>query len=291
MARYTKTDVTTGDTVKSDVNVQLGLVETAITDTLSRKGDTPNTMEADFDLNSNDILNANNISAQTVTIAGNILTDSDSAVSTLPSQGTHSGEFLTTNGTSASWAAINPSATSITDADFTTNGLMTRTASGTYTSRTLTGVSNRTTVTNGDGVSGAPTVDVSATYVGQTSITTLGVITSGQWTGTTIATNQGGTGQTAYTNGQLLIGNSTGGTLALSTLTEGEGIDITNGTGTITIAGEDASTSNKGIASFNSTNFSASSGAINTIQDIVTTATPTFAGANLGAGFLNVGAA
>ena len=57
MARYTKTDVVTGDVVKSDVNVQLGLIETAVADTLSRKGDLPNTMEADIDMNSNQILN------------------------------------------------------------------------------------------------------------------------------------------------------------------------------------------------------------------------------------------
>jgi len=57
MARYTKTDVVTGDVVKSDVNVQLGLIETAIADTLSRKGDSPNTMEADIDMDSNQILN------------------------------------------------------------------------------------------------------------------------------------------------------------------------------------------------------------------------------------------
>jgi len=57
MARYTKTDVVTGDVVKSDVNVQLGLIETAIADSLSRKGDLPNTMEADIDMNSNQILN------------------------------------------------------------------------------------------------------------------------------------------------------------------------------------------------------------------------------------------
>jgi hypothetical protein len=40
------------------------------------------------------------------------------------------------------------------------NGLITRTAAGTYTSRTLTGTANRITVTNGDGVAGAPTIDL-----------------------------------------------------------------------------------------------------------------------------------
>lgn len=53
---------------------------------------------------------------------------------------------------------------------------------------------------------------------------------------TMVPVNMGGTGQTSYTNGQLLIGNSTGNTLTKSTLSEGTGIDITNGSGSITIA-------------------------------------------------------
>jgi len=47
---------------------------------------------------------------------------------------------------------------------------------------------------------------------------------------------QGGTGQTTYTDGQLLIGNSTGNTLTKATLTAGTGITITNGGGSISIA-------------------------------------------------------
>ena len=47
---------------------------------------------------------------------------------------------------------------------------------------------------------------------------------------------QGGTGQTTYTDGQLLIGNSTGNTLTKSTLTAGSGVTITNTGGGITIA-------------------------------------------------------
>lgn len=52
----------------------------------------------------------------------------------------------------------------------------------------------------------------------------------------TLAVANGGTGQTTYTDGQLLIGNSTGNTLTKTTLTAGSGITITNGSGAITIA-------------------------------------------------------
>ena len=51
----------------------------------------------------------------------------------------------------------------------------------------------------------------------------------------TLAVNQGGTGQTSYTDGQLLIGNTTGNTLTKSTLTAGTAIGITNGAGSISI--------------------------------------------------------
>ena len=52
----------------------------------------------------------------------------------------------------------------------------------------------------------------------------------------TLAVANGGTGQTSYTDGQLLIGNTTGNTLTKATLTAGTGITVTNASGSITIA-------------------------------------------------------
>lgn len=72
-------------------------------------------------------------------------------------------------------------------AAYNTNGLLTQTAADTFTGRTITGTVNRVTVTNGDGVAGNPTLDISSSYVGQASITTLGTIGTGTWQGTAIA--------------------------------------------------------------------------------------------------------
>ena len=83
------------------------------------------------------------------------------------------------------------------------NGLLTQTSSGVYAARTIQGTTNRVTVTNGDGVAGNPTIDIAATYVGQSSITTLGTIGTGVWNGTAVDAAHGGTGQTTYAIGDI----------------------------------------------------------------------------------------
>jgi len=63
-----------------------------------------------------------------------------------------------------------------------------------------------------------------------------GSITSATWNGNVVQLNRGGTGQSTYTDGQLLIGNSTGNTLSKATLSAGTGIVIVNGNGSISIS-------------------------------------------------------
>ncbi len=67
------------------------------------------------------------------------------------------------------------------------------------------------------------------------SLTSVGTLTSGTWSASTIATSKGGTGQTSYSNGQLLVGNSSG-SLSKATITAGSNITVTNSSGGITIA-------------------------------------------------------
>lgn len=80
-------------------------------------------------------------------------------------------------------------------------------------------------------VSGTGTVN-GLTLTG--TVTSTGSLTLG---GTlSVGVTNGGTGQSSYTDGQLLIGNSTGNTLAKATLTAGANISVTNGAGSITLA-------------------------------------------------------
>ena len=81
-----------------------------------------------------------------------------------------------------------------------------------------------------------------ATTLGGTGLTTFGsanraIYSSGTTTLTagTLPHEAGGTGFTSYTDGQLLIGKSSDGSLAKGTLTAGTAISISNGAGAITI--------------------------------------------------------
>ena len=65
MAKLTLTDIAAGYSSTTTINANNALIEAALENTLSRDGDTPNTMSADLDLNSQNITNlADGVNAQ-----------------------------------------------------------------------------------------------------------------------------------------------------------------------------------------------------------------------------------
>lgn len=104
-------------------------------------------------------------------------------------------------------AANVAAAGAIMDGDFSANGVMIRTASGSHTSRTITGTANRVVVTNGDGVSGNPTLDVGTN-----------VYVSG---GTDVPVTDGGTGRSTSTTAYGVLAAGTTATGAHQTIAPG----------------------------------------------------------------------
>jgi hypothetical protein len=54
----------------------------------------------------------------------------------------------------------------------------------------------------------ADSIDISTAYAGQTSITTLGTVTTGTWSATAIGPTKGGTGLTTVPKGSVLGSNT-----------------------------------------------------------------------------------
>jgi hypothetical protein len=203
-----------------------------------------------------------------------------SVATSAPAQGlTISGGPVTTSGTLTFALANDLAAVE----GLVTTGFATRTATDTWATWAMAGTTDRITVTNGDGSIGAPTFDIAATYVGQTSITTLGNISTGTWLGTTVDTAHGGTGRTSIGTANTLLGvNTTATGLEYKNLVAGAGITIAPASQQITIT-------NTGVTSITGTAnqviASAATGAVTLSlpQSIGTGSSPTFAQVTLAA--------
>lgn len=99
MAKLTTTDVTTlaNPSAVTTINSNNAAIEAAFENTLSRDGTAPNQMEADLDLNGNDLLNVGTVNTDTLLVGGLMVTpESVSVDSSTVSYTYPSGEVRTT---------------------------------------------------------------------------------------------------------------------------------------------------------------------------------------------------
>jgi hypothetical protein len=128
---------------------------------------------------------------------------------TFAEEGTANGDngyVLSTNG------AITLGTTAITFEQFSGAGQITAGNGLTKNGNTIdaVGTANRITVA-------ADTIDISTSYVGQTSITTLGTIAAGTWAATDVAVAHGGTGLSSFTGKGVMIANDAGTAMSFVT--------------------------------------------------------------------------
>lgn len=88
---------------------------------------------------------------------------------------------------------------------------------GTGTVTSVTGTTDRITITGTPTI--APIVNIAATYVGQTSITTLGTISTGTWNATVIGPAKGGTGIANNAASTLTISGNFATTITITGIT------------------------------------------------------------------------
>lgn len=85
------------------------------------------------------------------------------------------------------------------------SGILSWSSTGAGTVNSVAGTVNRITSTGGTN----PVIDISAAYVGQTSITTLGAIGTGTWQATPVVVQFGGTGAATFNAYGVLCGGTT----------------------------------------------------------------------------------
>lgn len=114
---------------------------------------------------------------------------------------------------------------------------------------------------------GTNTITLGDTVTTINKLNLTAVTASGEFSGSASGSFQGdGSGLTGIASSLLYTASLGSGSVNLKTqafnILAGEGIDTSGSNNTITISGEDATTTNKGIASFDSSDFQVSSGAV-----------------------------
>ena len=90
----------------------------------------------------------------------------------------------------------------------------------------ISGTANRITI-SGSAVD--PIVDIAATYVGQTTLTTLGTVATGTWNGDVVSEVYGGTNQSSYTTGDVLYASASNTLSKLPVGSNGEVLKLAAG--------------------------------------------------------------
>jgi hypothetical protein len=160
-------------------------------------------------------IDAGYIGQTSITTLGTIATGTwNGTTVTVPHGGTGNTTFTAYSvlcaGTTATGIFQNVTGVGTTGQVLTSNGASTlpswQTVTGTGTVTNVTGTAGQISVATG---TTTPVISIDATYVGQTSITTLGTIATGTWNGTTITVPHGGTGNTTFTAYSLICAGTT----------------------------------------------------------------------------------
>jgi len=107
-----------------------------------------------------------------------------------------------------------------------------------------------------------------STWAGSTAITTLGTIATGTWSGTAIAANKGGTGQTTYAVGDILYASSTSALSRLAVGTNGYVLTLAAGVPTWAAA-------SSGVTGFTGAQNTASPNNTNNVSSLTVSASST----------------